>query len=169
MGLKIKYRVYGLLAIKAIFILDQLSKYLILQQPQLSEHTVMEVTTFFNLALVFNRGVSFGMFSGQNQPILLTTISLIIIAILFRWLWKNDSLMVALGIGCVIGGAIGNVVDRVRYGAVVDFLDFHIGNLHWPAFNIADSFVFIGVVVLCVYSMFFEQKKLSEANRSTEQ
>jgi signal peptidase II len=60
----------------------------------------------------------------------------------------------------VIGGALGNVVDRFLYGAVVDFLDFHIAGWHYPTFNIADSFVFIGVVVLCIHSMFFEKKTL---------
>lgn len=143
-----------------VFILDQWSKFAILQSPELLEHKSIELTSFFNLALVFNRGVSFGMFSGQNQPFLLIIISLIIISVLFVWLWRNHSLMAAIGIGFIIGGAIGNVVDRARYGAVVDFLDFHISDWHWPAFNIADSSIFIGVVVLCVYSMFFEKKKI---------
>ncbi len=141
-----------------IFILDQWSKFSILQQPELSNYKTIAVTSFFNLVLVFNRGVSFGMFAGQNQPLLLIAIAAIILSILLAWLWRNSSLMVAIGIGFIIGGAVGNVVDRILYGAVVDFLDFHINDLHWPAFNIADSFVFIGVVVLSVYSMFFEKK-----------
>ena len=141
-----------------IFIMDQWSKFSILQQPELSTDKAIEITSFFNLVLVFNRGVSFGMFAEQNQPLILIAIAAIILSILLVWLWRNSSIMVAVGVGFIIGGAIGNVVDRLRYGAVVDFLDFHINNLHWPAFNIADSFVFIGVVVLCVYSMFFEKK-----------
>ena len=143
-----------------IFIFDQWSKLYILQQPTLTNYNIIEVTSFFNIALVYNRGVSFGMFAGHNQPLIFIAVSIIIIMILLAWLWNNSSLMVAVGIGAIIGGATGNITDRIRYGAVVDFLDFHIAGLHWPAFNIADSFVLIGVVVLSVYSMFFEKKKL---------
>ena len=138
-----------LLAIFA-FALDQFSKAAILAEPALLSHTTIEVMPFFNIVLVFNRGVSFGMFSGQNQPLLLTAISLIIIGILLVWLWRNNSKIISAGIGLIIGGAMGNILDRIRYGAVVDFLDFHVGALHWPAFNLADSFVFIGVVILCI-------------------
>ena len=156
--MKTKSRLTGFSIALVIFIFDQWSKFVILQIPELSGNNTIEITTFFNLALVFNRGVSFGMFAGHNQPLLFIGISLVIVSVLLTWLWRNSSLMVAVGIGSVIGGAAGNVVDRFAYGAVVDFLDFHIAGLHWPAFNIADSFVFIGVVVLCVYSMFFENK-----------
>ena len=142
-----------------IFICDQWSKFYVLGQPTLTSYNTIEITPFFNIALVFNRGVSFGMFAGQNQPLPLVAISIIIILILLAWLWRNSSLMVAIGVGAIIGVAIGNITDRILYGAVVDFLDFHVAGLHWPAFNIADSFVFIGVVVLSVYSMFFENKK----------
>lgn len=148
----------GLAVAFLILTLDQWSKKSVLSLPELSEHANIEITSFFNIVLVFNRGISFGMFSEHNQPALLTLVAIAIISTLLVWLWKNSSLSVAAGIGCVIGGAVGNIIDRVRYGAVVDFLDFHIADLHWPAFNIADSFVFIGVVVLCIYSMFFEKK-----------
>lgn len=144
-----------ILAISA-FALDQFSKAAILAEPDLLQHTTIEIAPFFNLVLVFNRGVSFGMFSGQNQPLLLTAISLIIIGILLVWLWRNNSRIIAAGIGLIIGGAMGNILDRIRYGAVVDFLDFHLGSLHWPAFNLADSFVFIGVVILCIAHYFCE-------------
>lgn len=148
----------GIAVALLIIAIDQWSKELILGFPELTGYNAIEITSFFNIVLVMNRGVSFGMFSEHNQPLILTAIAIIIISILLIWLWKNSSLAVALGIGSVIGGAIGNVIDRIRYEAVVDFLDFHIAGLHWPAFNVADSFVFIGVVVLCIYSMFFEKK-----------
>lgn len=148
----------GLVVAFSTFALDQWSKNFVLGMPELTGYNKLEITPFFNIVLVMNRGVSFGMFAGHNQPLLLTIVAVIIISILLTWLWKNSSPVVALAIGSIIGGAIGNVVDRMRYGAVVDFLDFHMADLHWPAFNIADSFVFIGVVVLCFYSMFFEKK-----------
>ncbi len=140
------------------FALDQASKFLTLGNPDLSGLNHIEILPFFNLVLVMNRGVSFGMFAGHNQPLIIIIISLLILSVLIVWLWRNSSLTVAVGIGFVIGGALGNICDRIRFGAVVDFLDFHVADLHWPAFNIADSFVFIGVVVLCIYSMFFEKK-----------
>lgn len=152
----------GLVVAFIIFAFDQLSKELILSLPELSGNGRIEIASFFNIVLVMNRGVSFGMLSGHNQPLLLTAVAVIIISILLIWLWRNSSSTVALATGSIIGGAIGNVIDRIRYGAVVDFLDFHLSELHWPAFNIADSFVFIGVVVLCIYSMFFEKKRPEE-------
>lgn len=164
MNVKIKTRISGILialvVAAVIIVFDQWSKFFILQIPELSTSNAIEITSFFNIALVLNRGISFGMFSEHDQPLLLIAIALAIIAVLLRWLWKDSTIMLAIGVGMAIGGAIGNMIDRILYGAVVDFLDFYIGNLHWPAFNIADSFIFIGVVVLCVYSMFFEKRKL---------
>lgn len=153
-------RITGLAIAFMVFILDQWSKAEILKEPALSTHNVMEITPFFNLALVFNRGVSFGMLASHNQPLILICIALAITAILLVWLWRSKEPVTPMAIGCIIGGATGNIVDRIYYGAVVDFLDFHVAGMHWPAFNIADSFVFIGVVVLCAYSMFFEERKL---------
>ncbi|MEZ5690102.1 MAG: signal peptidase II [Rickettsiales bacterium] len=141
-----------------IFTLDQWSKTAILGWQEVVDGNVIKVTSFFNFILVFNRGVSFGMFSEHNQPLLLILVAMVIVLILLVWLWETTSMATVFSIGFIIGGAVGNVMDRIYYGAVVDFLDFHINNLHWPAFNIADSFIFIGVVVLCVYSMFFEKK-----------
>lgn len=141
------------------FMLDNWSKGEILKQETLTTYNQIEITPFFNLVLVFNRGISFGMFAEHNQPLILTIISLIIIGILLFWLWNNSSILVSSAIGIIIGGAIGNVVDRIKIGAVVDFLDFHIADMHYPAFNLADSFVFIGVVILVFHSIFFENKK----------
>ena len=133
--------------------LDQISKWLILEKILSPERPFIETTSFFNIALVWNYGVSFGMFAGHRQPLLLTCLSILIVGILIVWLTRNTSKLVALALGCVIGGAIGNIIDRLRFGAVTDFLDFHLGNYHWPAFNIADSCIFIGVVLLCISSM----------------
>lgn len=157
-----KTKAIALFIATVAYFLDQLSKYIILQQENITVYSSVKVTEFFNLVLVHNKGISFGMFSDHDQPLILTAIAAVIIFMLLGWLYKNKSVAVAIGIGLIIGGAIGNVTDRLRYGAVVDFLDFYIGDYHWPAFNLADSFVFIGVVVLCVYSMFFEQKSTQE-------
>ncbi len=135
-------------------LLDQLSKWLILEVVELPVRQQIPVAPFFDLAMVWNRGVSFGMFAEHNQPYALVALALAITAVLLRWLWKTQEKWEAVALGLVIGGALGNVIDRLRFGAVADFLDFYIKNLHWPAFNIADSAVCIGVVVLCARSIF---------------
>ncbi len=138
---------------------DQLSKWWVLDGMGLASRPPIEVTSFFNLVLVWNHGISFGMLSGQRLPLLLIALAVIVVLILLRWLMKVADWLTVIGIGLVVGGALGNVVDRVRFGAVADFLDFHVANLHWPAFNIADSAIFMGVVVLCIESMMHPPKK----------
>lgn len=139
----------GLTIAFVVLVLDQLSKWWILgrvmQPPRL-----IEVTPFFNLLLVWNRGVSFGLFNndaGWNVYVL-PAVALIIVAGLGYWLWRVERRLIAVAIGMIMGGAIGNVIDRMRFGAVVDFLDVHIFDYHWPAFNIADSGITIGAIIL---------------------
>ena len=152
-------RILSIILAVLLIIVDQWSKSLILSNPAISQLTSIEVTSFFNLVLLFNQGVSFGMFAQQNQPLLLVGLSVVIMLILFVWLLRNKVPIIALAIGGILGGATGNVIDRVRYGAVVDFLDFHINELHYPAFNLADSFVFIGVAILVSHNIFFDKKQ----------
>lgn len=154
-----KHSIWGGLAALLALALDQANKWHMLSVVDIANRPPIEVTPFFNLVMVWNRGVSFGMFSEQNQPLLLICLSLVICGVLLVWLFKAESRAVALAIGLVIGGALGNVIDRVRFGAVADFFDFYIENWHWPAFNIADSCIFIGVVVLCIDSMFMHRHK----------
>jgi signal peptidase II len=108
------------------------------------------VTGFFNLVLVWNRGVSFGLFNNDaaSNAIAFSVLAAAIVVTLVWWLSRVHNLFLALAIGLVIGGAIGNVIDRLRFGAVVDFLDFHAAGWHWPAFNVADSAICIGVAVI---------------------
>jgi len=117
---------------------------------------VDEVTSFFNLVMTCNRGVSFGMFNRESDygPLLLTGLAVVIIIALSVWLWRATTRTSVLALGMIIGGAAGNVVDRVRFGAVVDFLDFHAFGYHWPAFNIADSAVCVGAAILVLESLF---------------
>lgn len=115
----------------------------------MKDNEIIHVTGFFNLVMVWNRGISFGMFQGHEYSnyIFMTTTSLICIT-LFYFIKKAANLLEAIAFGMIIGGALGNLIDRIRIGAVADFFDFHIGNLHWPAFNIADSCVFLGATIL---------------------
>ena len=143
-----------------VFGLDQVTKYWILehvmQPPQ-----VLEVTPFFNLVLGWNRGVSFGMFNQDSQwnAWILSGIAIAIVVALLVWLRKADKFLVAAALGLIIGGALGNVVDRAQFGAVVDFLDFHMAGYHWPAFNVADSGITVGAVLLVVDALFAKSEK----------
>ncbi|MGH7045397.1 MAG: signal peptidase II [Stellaceae bacterium] len=142
----------GIAAVVAI--LDQLSKAAILRHFVGTGFDGEPVTSFFNLVLVYNRGVSFGLFNTATghraviDALMFSLAAALIVAALIWWLSRVSSQILAVAIGLVIGGAAGNVVDRIRLGAVVDFLDFHIGTWHWPAFNLADSAICIGVAAM---------------------
>lgn len=143
-----------------VLILDQITKwwivFTVMQPPR-----VIPVTPFFNLVMGWNRGVSFGMLDSDSQAAawILSLLALAITAALGVWLYRADRLRVAFGIGLVIGGAVGNVIDRVRWGAVADFLDLHWAGYHWPAFNVADSAITVGALVLILDSLFVREKK----------
>jgi signal peptidase II len=141
----------GLATAIAVVVLDQLSKagvlgFLTGNLPGQQQ----EISSFFNIVLIHNRGMSFGLFnsSGRLNALLFSLVAAAIVAVLIYWLNRVDSSLLAVAIGLIIGGAIGNVIDRIRLGAVVDFLDFHVGSWHWPAFNVADSAICIGVAVM---------------------
>jgi len=141
----------GLATAAVVVILDQLSKAAVLAffaARGLGDRE--SVTSFFNLALTYNRGISFGLFNGGAglNALVFSLAAAAIAAVLLYWLSRVVSPFLAVAIGLIIGGAIGNVIDRLRLGAVVDFLDFHVGYLHWPAFNLADSAICIGVAAM---------------------
>tara|TARA_E500000331_G_scaffold353130_1_gene403193 strand:- start:3632 stop:4078 length:447 start_codon:yes stop_codon:yes gene_type:complete len=129
--------------------LDQLSKWWIITTV-MDPPRVIPITSFFNLVLGLNRGVSFGMF-GTSSEIgrwVLTALALGITASLTVWLWRTKTMRLTAALALIIGGAIGNICDRVNIGAVVDFLDFHLGGYHWPAFNVADTGITIGAALI---------------------
>lgn len=123
----------------------------LMQPPQ-----VFPLSGFFNVVLTWNRGVSFGLFNRESlfSAWGLPALALVIVGVLAVWLARAENRRVALGIGAVIGGALGNVVDRLTYGAVVDFLDFHLGGWHWPAFNLADAAITVGAAILVLDALF---------------
>lgn len=118
----------------------------------------IKIFDFFNLVYVWNHGVSFGMFSGlEHGQIIFSAIQSLILIILFFWLYRNDRLHITYAVSLIIGGALGNLIDRIKNAAVADFLDFHIASYHWPAFNLADSCVFIGVMILLFEDIIFKK------------
>ncbi len=123
-------------------------------------HRGVEVLPFFDLVLVWNRGVSFGLLGGAAlPPWLLAAFAGLVSAGLTVWLARVDGRWAALGIGLVIGGALGNIIDRLRFGAVADFLDFHLGAYHWPAFNVADAAISVGLAVLVIDSLLIRPER----------
>ena len=141
-------------AITLIF--DQISKWVLLYVVDLRNIGLVEVTSFFNLRSVWNPGVSFGWLAANNEfsRYALIGFALLIVAILLIMLFRTRTWLLAVAIGLVIGGAIGNVVDRLFYGAVYDFLDFHALGYHFYTFNFADSAISVGVVLLIFDSLF---------------
>ncbi len=144
----------GLIVAAVVVVLDQLSKYWVLNCV-LATNSLMKITSFFNVVNAWNTGVSFSMFSSNGSwgTIVLCVLALAIVAMLLWWLKKEKSLFMQIALGMVIGGALGNVIDRIRIGAVFDFLDFHISGYHWPAFNVADSAICVGAVLIFIYSL----------------
>ena len=131
-----------------VFALDWITKYLAITNLQF--RMPLQLTSFFNLYLTFNPGVSFSMFNAQSMYGVwaLIAVSCIICAFILYLFTKETNKITRYGLMMVFGGALGNVWDRLRYGVVIDFLDFHWGDYHWPAFNIADSAICIGVAIM---------------------
>jgi signal peptidase II len=145
----------GLVLALVVTVIDQIVKWQVLSLG-LRPGDSIEVTSFFNLAMVHNRGVSFGLFN-RDWEFNALVLSLVAIAIsigMLVWLWRTTRKSIAAAVGLVVGGAIGNVIDRALYGAVIDFLDFHALGYHWPAFNVADSAISIGAVILVFDALF---------------
>jgi signal peptidase II len=142
----------GVAAIAAL--LDQASKMAVLAYfgETGCASRLAQVTGFLDLVLTCNRGISFGFFNQPGAPELgfwvFSVLATIIVLALVVWLYRVRAAFLAIAIGLIIGGAIGNVVDRLRFGAVVDFLYFHAGAWYWPAFNFADSAICLGVAAM---------------------
>ena len=139
---------WGSLSIAGAFMLDQLTKALAMASGEALTRGI-EVVPFFNLVLLRNTGVTFGMFAGQalgQWPFILFTGAVVVA--LSVWLSRTSNARQTASLGAIIGGALGNILDRFRFGGVTDFLDFHLAGYHWPAFNFADTAIVIGVATL---------------------
>lgn len=144
----------GALSFLLAVLFDQITKWWIVTVV-MSPPRRIPVLPFFDLVYVQNKGASFGIFA--NAPgwasWALVVFAILISAALLIWMWRVNDRMLAIALGLVAGGAIGNVIDRLRFGAVVDFLDFHAMGWHWPAFNLADTAITAGVVLLILDSL----------------
>ena len=141
----------GLAAV--VTLLDQLVKWYVVTQ-LMQPPQVIVLTDWLNLVMTWNHGISFGLFSGQTEPYILAGVALTVIGVLVVWLIRDRRPAAALWLGLVIGGALGNIADRLRLGAVADFIDVHAGAWHWPAFNVADSAITLGVTLILIDGLF---------------
>ena len=144
------YSYLGLVVALAAFVADQLHKWWMLNIIGITAADQIKVTSFFNLIYVSNKGISFGMLQqdGSGQ-LFLAGFAVVIACALMIWLAQSgDSKLMAIAIGLIAGGAIGNAFDRLHLGGVADFFDFHVFGYHWPAFNIADTAIVAGIAGL---------------------
>lgn len=140
----------GWLILSAIvLLLDQWTKWLV--EGHFVYGEVLPLTSFFNLTLRYNPGAAFSFLSdaGGWQRWFFTAIA-VVVSVWVVWSLRQAKGMYALSLSLIMGGAIGNVIDRLQYGHVIDFLDFYAGSWHWPAFNVADSAITVGVILLAL-------------------
>ena len=158
-----KTKLLLLLPALAVIALDQISKFLITSTiPKYGSVPVIE--GFFNLVHVRNRGMAFGLMNrpGHGLPFyFLVAATISAIALLLFWFrkMKDKDFKITIGIGLILGGAVGNFIDRIRLGEVIDFLDFYAGPYHWPAFNVADTAITVGILWLAVYTIIRKPSK----------
>ncbi|MDR2014505.1 MAG: signal peptidase II [Azoarcus sp.] len=154
-----------LVSIGVVIVLDQVTKEWALAQPQLARGGRIEVTFFFDLILAFNRGAAFSFLAEHSgwQSWFFAVLALAVSAWLLVLTWQHRlERLLPCAFTLIIGGALGNVIDRFNHGAVVDFLSFHAGSYYWPAFNLADSAITLGVGLMFIAH--FRTKRNTESS-----
>jgi signal peptidase II len=165
--------------ILAIILLDQVSKGTLIalitgRVPPMAPawelvpvpYLMAHVTNFINVVFTWNPGTSFSLFRalGESAPIIIIFVTAFVIGFILYYLIRRADSFERMPLAFIAGGALGNLIDRVRFGAVVDFLDFHIGGAHWPAFNVADAFICVGVA-LYILNWFVARRRCINANK----
>jgi len=146
---KLRRLFYLVLFATLVFLFDQGTKSAVAGQVNISGHGVIHLTSFLNLVVVENYGISFGAFNDPAYSQLFFIILSSLISLVFAiWCIKSGDRNLIVPCGLIIGGALGNMYDRIQHGKVTDFLDFHYGIMHFPTFNIADAMIFIGVALI---------------------
>jgi signal peptidase II len=159
----------GVIVGLVVLLVDQASKWWVLNGLDLPALRQVVLLPVLNLTMVWNTGVTFGLLNGLGEwgHVLLAVIALAVVVALGFWLRRAESRVVAVAIGSIAGGAIGNVIDRVRFGAVVDFIHAHVdtpwGDLSWYVFNVADAAIVCGVAVLVIDAQFSKRRPSAAA------
>lgn len=151
----------GLLTAMIVLSADQLSKYWILYGFHLPDRGSVPILPGLNFTMVWNTAVTFGMFSraGASGRIIFSVVALVIVGGLMMWMARSRRPLITCAVGAIAGGAIGNVIDRLRYGAVVDFIHLHAAGWSWYVFNVADSAIVCSVATLIVDGLLQDGRK----------
>lgn len=164
-----RFLLLGYLTAAIVLIADQLSKYWIIQLIQLPQRGQIELMQILNFTWVENRGVSLGMLTASSdvQRWLLVGLTAAIAIGVVYWIWREKRGQDVFALGLVLGGAIGNIIDRVRFGYVADFIDLHFGDFQpFLVFNVADAGITIGVVILLLRAFLLRDKSEPAENKS---
>ncbi len=149
----------GFIVASVVIFADQSTKWLILEYVMEPPRQIF-LNQYLNLVLAWNNGISFGLFNNDNDfnALFISLLASLIVFFLIKWLTSAETKQLSIGLGLIIGGAIGNIIDRIIYGAVIDFIDAHFSIYHWPAFNFADACITTGAILLVIDSLFSKKK-----------
>ena len=155
----------NLTALSTIFLIDRLTKFYILKLAEIENTVDIYLTSYLNLYLIWNKGIAFGLLSVNENMIynIITVIIGIIIIVILFMVWRNDNIQKYFLV-IIAGGALGNFYDRIVYTAVPDFIDIHFNGFHWFVFNVADTFITIGIFCLILVEFFYNNKITNEKN-----
>ena len=146
--------------ILSIFFLDRISKFYVISQSEKNLSYDLFQSKFLNISLIWNEGIAFGLLSFEKDHFynILTILILIVVILILFMIFKSEGLK-KYSLMMILGGALGNLYDRIFFGAVPDFIDFHVGNFHWFIFNVSDIFITLGVIFLITLELNINKKK----------
>lgn len=154
---------FGLIVAAVTMVVDQALKWWMLEVFKIESKGTVTVTPFFDLVMVWNRGISYGLFQQDSTTGRFFLIGIVVVAltVMVFWLARSTTSLSAVALGLILGGGVGNLIDRLVHGAVADFFSFHAFGYYWYVFNIADAAIVAGVVGLLYDSLFGSHKKVS--------
>ena len=156
----IKKNIWNLIFILSIFVVDRLSKILIINSAETFGELDIFVTSFLNFNLIWNDGIAFGLFSFEKKIYYnFLTILIITITLIIFWMITKTKKSEKLAFMMIFGGSMGNIFDRLYYSSVPDFIDIHFNNFHWFIFNVADIFITLGVIILILNEFVLKNQK----------
>ena len=155
----------NLLTIIIIFSLDRISKFYVISESEKNLSYDLFESKYLNINLVWNEGIAFGLLSFEKDHFynILTILILIVVILILLMIFKSEGLK-KYSLMMILGGALGNLYDRIFFGAVPDFIDFHVGNFHWFIFNVSDIFITLGVSFLIALELVNNQKEKKNEN-----
>mgnify|MGYP001426451560 FL=1 len=150
----------NLFIVLVIFFLDRISKFYVISQSEKNLSYDLFQSKFLNISLIWNEGIAFGLLSFEKDHFynILTILILIVVILILFMIFKSEGLK-KYSLMMILGGALGNLYDRIFFGAVPDFIDFHVGNFHWFIFNVSDIFITLGVIFLIILELNINKKK----------